>query len=54
MLHRFSLKRKVEKKMFQVKLETRQLIWMRHLGARPEGVGEIPIYISLKISPISG
>ena len=43
MLIRFSPKRKHEKKVFQVKLETRQLIWTRNIGtslARPEGVGE--------------
>ena len=41
MLTRF-FKRRLEKKIFQVKLETRQLIWTRNIGTtlRPEGVGK--------------
>ena len=40
-LNRFFSKRRPEKRMFQVKLETRQLIWIRVAGSRPEGFGEL-------------
>ncbi len=39
-LNRFFSKRRPEKRMFQLKLETRQLIWIRVAGGRPEGVSE--------------
>ena len=39
-LNRFFSKRRPEKRMFQMKLETRQLIWIRVAGGRPEGVSE--------------
>ena len=40
MLRRFTSKRKDQRKVFQVKLETRQLIWTSNIGSRPEGVGK--------------
>ena len=40
MLTRFYFKKKPEKKMFQVKLETRELAWFRALGQKQEGVGQ--------------
>ena len=43
LLKRFYSKRKPEKRMFQVKLETRQLVWMRPgntNSGRPEGCGK--------------
>ena len=40
MITRYSFRRRAEKRMFQVKLETRQLIWMRNLGSRPDGFRE--------------
>ncbi len=39
-LNRFYSRRRPEKRMFQIKLETRQLIWIRVAGGRPEGIGE--------------
>ncbi|KAK2180276.1 hypothetical protein NP493_448g01031 [Ridgeia piscesae] len=41
MLTRYSFRRRAEKRMFQVKLETRQLIWTRNVGStRPDGSSE--------------
>lgn len=43
MLTRFYSKRKPEKKMFQVKLETRQLVWSKNIGqGKAEGIGKRP------------
>ena len=39
-LTRFYSRRKPEFRMFRVKLETRQLIWTRSIGGKPEGTGE--------------
>ena len=42
-LTKFSFKKRPEKKMVQVKLETRQLVWYKSIGdkqGKPEGVGE--------------
>ncbi len=39
-LNRFYSRRRPEKRMFQIKLETRQLIWIRVAGGKPEGIGE--------------
>ena len=44
MLRRFTPKRKDQRKVFQVKLETRQLIWTSNIGSRPEGVGNTIFY----------
>lgn len=36
-LSRFYRGKRAETRLFQVKLETRELIWMRAAGSRPEG-----------------
>ena len=36
----FFSKKKPEKKTLQVKLETRQLVWIRAMGAKPDGTCE--------------
>ena len=52
-LTRFSTRRRPEKRSFQVKLETRQLIWVRVAGRR-EGVGKCQNHsISLKFQELS-
>ena len=38
-LTRFYSRRKPEYRMFRIKLETRQLIWTRSIGGKPEGTG---------------
>lgn len=38
-LTRFPRSKRPENRMFQVKLETRELIWSRNIGGKPEGVG---------------
>ena len=40
-LTRFSRKRNPERRTFQVKLETRQLTWIRAAGGRAEGTSEL-------------
>ena len=50
-LNRFFSKRRPEKRMFQMKLETRQLIWIRVAGGRPEGVSEY-FYINFYLNTI--
>ena len=44
---RFSKKRNPERRTFQVKLETRQLIWLRQVGSgsRPEGTGRCIVFV---------
>ena len=39
-LTRFHCKKKPEKRTFQVKLETRELVWIRAQG-NPEGTGKL-------------
>lgn len=39
-LKRFYSKRRPEKRMYQVKLETRQLVWQRPTNNRPQGCGK--------------
>lgn len=39
-LTRFPRSKRPENRMFQVRLETRELIWSRNIGGKPEGVGE--------------
>lgn len=36
----FFSKRKPERKTMQVKLETRQLVWIRAMGSKPDGTRE--------------
>jgi hypothetical protein len=37
---RFYLRKRPENRMFSVKLETRQIVWVRNIGGKPEGVGQ--------------
>ncbi len=46
-LNRFYSRRRPEKRMFQIKLETRQLIWIRVAGGKPEGIGEYSLSVNL-------
>lgn len=39
-LTRFYYRRRPEYRMFRVRLETRQLIWTRSIGGKPEGMGK--------------
>ena len=49
MITRYSFRRRAEKRMFQVKLETSQLIWMRNLGSRPDGFREYLLITTCQI-----
>ena len=39
MLTRYSRSRRPETRMFRVMLETRELVWSRNAGGKPEGIG---------------
>jgi len=39
MLTRYSRSKRPETRMFRVMLETRELVWSRSAGGKPEGIG---------------
>lgn len=41
----FFPRKKPEKRTLSVRLETRQLIWVKTLGSRPEGTGKFLFFI---------